>query len=155
MEDAYDFLAEMIAEEGPFDGLVGFSHGSTLAAGFLAHLAKERQDAWDLPVRCAVFFNALPPFQVKDFVRGTSKTRDIKELFYDEGIEGWLKIPTLHIVGQADFVYEHSMKLYDMCDDKTKTIIRHEGGHEIPVAEYLVNEVANVIRVLGKRTQSV
>ena len=155
MEDAYHFLSKTIADEGPFDGLLGFSHGSTLAAGYLAHLAKDRQDVWDLPVRCAVLFNSLPPFQVKDFVRGTSRTRDIKHLFYDEGLEGWLKIPTLHIVGQADFIYEHSMKLYELCDAKTRTLVSHKGGHELPAEEDLVKEVAKGIRELGERIQSV
>src|SRR4051812_29511175 len=34
MHDAYALLEDTLAEQGPFDGLLGFSHGGTLAAGY-------------------------------------------------------------------------------------------------------------------------
>lgn len=61
--DAYDQLYTVIEEEGPFDGILGFSHGGTLAAGFLIQHAK-RFPHDPPPVRCAIFINSLPPFRM-------------------------------------------------------------------------------------------
>ena len=150
MHDAYALLEDTLAEKGPFDGLLGFSHGGTLAAGYLGHLAKKRQDLRNLPVRCAVFLNALPPFRVKNFIKGKSRSRDIKEFFHDEGLEGCLTLPTLHVVSEADFIYQQSMKLYDICDSRSKLLIKHDGGHGIPTDPGVVKKVAATIRELGK-----
>src|SRR4051794_3769504 len=54
--DAYELLYETIALHGPFDGVLGFSHGGTLAAGFLIHHAKMSPQEPPL-FRCAIFVN--------------------------------------------------------------------------------------------------
>ncbi|KAJ5234798.1 Serine hydrolase FSH [Penicillium citrinum] len=69
--EAYELLYETISSHGPFDGVLGFSHGSTLAAGFLIHHAKEQKKQQQNQTvfltrepntlfRCAIFVNSLP-----------------------------------------------------------------------------------------------
>ncbi|KAF2215725.1 hypothetical protein CERZMDRAFT_89976, partial [Cercospora zeae-maydis SCOH1-5] len=62
MLEAYELLYDVIEDDGPFDGILGFSHGGTLASGFIMHHMAMRPSE-PLPFRCALFFNALPPFR--------------------------------------------------------------------------------------------
>ena len=85
MLSAYELLYDILEEEGPFDGVLGFSHGGTLASGFLMHHAKTRP--FDpSPFRCAIFMNSLPPFRMNP---GESPVVD------DGFLEGCIQIPTL------------------------------------------------------------
>ncbi|KAM0794170.1 serine hydrolase FSH [Usnea florida] len=140
MQRAYKLLDDIIDTEGPFDGILGFSHGATLAFAFLVHHASKH--AWGpMPVRCAVFFSAMPPFQL-----------DKEDRFvYDQGLRK-LSIPSVHVVGKSDFVREHSLKLYALCDPATTTLVVHSKGHEIPADEKNVSLINQALRELGHRT---
>ena len=141
IQEAYSLLYETIEEEGPFDGILGFSHGGALAAGFLAHHAT--QNPYDSPpFRCAVFFNAVPPFQMKDD----------QSLIFEKEIQGKITLPTLHVVGKNDFVFVHSKRLYDWCEGTTSSILMHDKGHEIPTDKKMVASIAAAIRDLSSRT---
>ena len=63
MREAYALLSHIIDTEGPFDGILGFSHGATLAFGFLVQHAREHPYE-AMPVRCAVSFSGMPPFRL-------------------------------------------------------------------------------------------
>jgi hypothetical protein len=58
---AYEFVLEVIEEEGPFDGIMGFSQGGALAAMILLHHRKTSPHLPDL-FRLAVFTCASLPF---------------------------------------------------------------------------------------------
>ncbi|RFU24181.1 hypothetical protein B7463_g12157, partial [Scytalidium lignicola] len=58
VEIAYELIYDILtSDEGPFDGLVGFSHGATLAFGFLVHHAKTRQQQ---PIRSLGLRRCIP-----------------------------------------------------------------------------------------------
>ena len=138
--EAYDLLSETIEDEGPFDGILGFSQGGTLAAGFLAHHAK--QHPYDHPpFRCAVFISSLPPFQLDD----------AEQLHFDDSVVGHIKIPTVHVVGTGDFVYNHSLRLYRICDARTASLVVHDKGHEIPGDRKFVTAMTKALRELHSR----
>lgn len=138
--EAYDMLYDIIEEEGPFDGVLGFSHGGTLATGFIAHHVKHKPYE-TVPFRCAVFFNSMPPFRMNDN----------DSPVFESGLEGLIKIPTLHVVGNKDFVYNYSLELHSLCDEKSSTILVHDGGHEIPRSKKVVATMAAAFRELGIR----
>ena len=138
--EAYDLLSETIEEEGPFDGVLGFSHGGTLAAGFLAHHAKQHPYG-DVPFRCAVFISSLPPFQIDD----------AEQLHFDDSLLGNINIPTVHVVGTSDFVYNHSLRLYKLCDAKSASLVVHDKGHEIPGDRKSVAVMTKALKDLGTR----
>ncbi|KAH6715843.1 serine hydrolase-domain-containing protein [Leptodontidium sp. MPI-SDFR-AT-0119] len=65
VEEAYKLIYATIEQEGPFDGILGFSQGATLAFQFLSQHAK--RFPYDLPnavFRCGVFICGPPPFRV-------------------------------------------------------------------------------------------
>ena len=59
---AFDLIWDTIAEEGPFDGIVGFSQGAALASSFL--LSDVRSKSPQNPFKCAIFFCASMPFDL-------------------------------------------------------------------------------------------
>ena len=138
--EAYDLLSETVEEAGPFDGVLGFSHGGTLAAGFLSHYAKQNPYSQE-PFRCAVFISSLPPFQIDD----------AEQLHFDDSVLGHINIPTLHVAGKSDFIYDHSLRLYRLCDSKSASLLVHDKGHEIPGDRKFVAAMTQALRDLGTR----
>jgi Serine hydrolase (FSH1) len=81
---------------------------------------------------------SLPPFRMNPE----------ESLVIDEGLDGYIKIPTVHIVGSKDFVYEDSIVLHNICDPATRTLVIHDRGHNIPGDAKNVEKMAKAIREL-------
>jgi hypothetical protein len=65
----HDDLSHIIAEEGPFDGILGYSGGAALAAEILAQATYDDPFAMERPFRFAVLINGASPlrcFAMKD-----------------------------------------------------------------------------------------
>ena len=139
VDDAYSLIYETIEEEGPFDGILGFSHGGATAYGFLAHHAKHHP--FQPAFRCAVFFNALPPFKVN----GHGK------FIYDDLTRSPLRIPSLHIIGKNDFVRSHSLALTKMLEPTSSSVLEHDKGHEIPRDRENTTRICNKLEDLCRR----
>ncbi|KAJ5543591.1 DUF341 family oxidoreductase [Penicillium sp. DV-2018c] len=137
---AYEQLSETVALEGPFDGILGFSHGGTLAAGFMIHQAKMYPNQ-PAPFRCAIFINSLPPFRMEPGKRPV----------IDEGLEGYISIPCVHIAGAKDPYYEYSLALHRLCAERYSIFAVHGKGHEVPVDEKNVAIIATAIRKLSSQ----
>jgi hypothetical protein len=59
----HDDLSQIIAEEGPFDGVLGYSGGAALAAEILAQANHDDPFAIERPFRFAVFINGASPLR--------------------------------------------------------------------------------------------
>lgn len=139
--DAIDQIYEVIEEEGPFDAILGFSHGATLAYQFLANHAK--MHPLDPPFqlfRCAIFLCGLHPF--KD---------DGSQLVYEEGLDGLVRLPTLHVVGKNDPFFKSSVDLYRLCDKDVSQVIYHDQEHNIPVGVENTRVITKAIKDLDTR----
>ncbi len=79
------YIKQIVREQGPFDGLLGFSQGACLA-GVLCAL---RDD--DLSFRFAIIASGFIP-----------RATDLKQMFDD--LPGLLSIPTLHIIGTCSIL---------------------------------------------------
>ncbi|KAI0440609.1 putative DUF341 family oxidoreductase [Xylaria telfairii] len=142
VEEAYQLIYDVLAgDEGPFDGLMGFSHGATLAFGFLVNHAKTRphQPLRALGLRCAVFMSSIPPF----------RQLDSGELLFDACMGGHIDIPSITIAGRKDFVYEHTVRMASLCMPGPAQLLIHDMGHEVPRDSRNVHEIAAAIRKLG------
>lgn len=64
LKAAYDLVLEIIEEEGPFEGIFGFSQGGALAASLLLHHRKTNPHAPEL-FNFAVFTCASLPFDLQ------------------------------------------------------------------------------------------
>lgn len=136
--EAYDLLYECISIHGPFDGVLGFSHGGTLAAGFLIHHAKMLPQEPPL-FRCAIFVNSLPPFRMHPG----------EYPVIDEGLEGYIQIPCVNVAGAKDPLFECSLALHQICDPQRSTFVVHGKGHDIPTDQKNVAIMATAIRKLS------
>ncbi|OJJ48579.1 hypothetical protein ASPZODRAFT_158255 [Penicilliopsis zonata CBS 506.65] len=142
IQAAYEMLYTIMEEEGPFDGILGYSHGGTLAYGFLAqHLGRF---PYDPPFRCAIFFNAPPPFHA---VEG-------KMVIRTELHKIPLIMPTLHVTSKSDYLYQESLELYSWCDVHQAVLVLHEKGHAIPNDPKSARSIGDAIRKLGMRAMA-
>lgn len=142
--EAYELLYETIALHGPFDGVLGFSHGGTLASAFMIHHAKMSPPKPPL-FRCAVFVNSLPPFRMNlgDFP------------VIDEGLEGYITIPTVSIAGEKDPLFDCSLALHRICEPSCSTFVVHGKGHDVPTDKKNVAIMAAAIRKLSIKMSGV
>ncbi|OJJ70375.1 hypothetical protein ASPBRDRAFT_618922 [Aspergillus brasiliensis CBS 101740] len=135
--DAYDWLYDVIAQDGPFDGILGFSHGGTLAAGFLIHHAKMFPREPPL-FRCAIF-NALPPFRMDPG----------GDPVIDRDLDGYINIPTVNIAGVQDSLLKYSIALYRLCNPSQSAWVVHSKGHDVPGDKRNLASIAAAIRNLA------
>lgn len=81
------FLYELMEKEGPFEGIVGYSEGATIAGTLLLHEQMRAQEEGRTPmIRCALFFGGWPP--MKPTLDGI--------VLSDES-ELMIEVPTCHI----------------------------------------------------------
>ncbi|KAH7068089.1 EF-hand calcium-binding domain protein [Paraphoma chrysanthemicola] len=83
VEKVHDYLTTVIAEDGPYDGIIGFSEGAALSASYL--LSKEYQaslgDVYDYPdteIKMAVFFNSVKLYSPSEEI-GSDATKQFQQ----------------------------------------------------------------------------
>lgn len=139
LQDGLTRIAETIKEEGPFDGVIGFSQGAC-AAGMVASLLESgRRDAFSSstcqkdemetePFPASFTSLHQPPLKFALIYSGFTApgTRYID--FYKPS----LKTPTLHFLGALDGVVEEgrSQGLIEACEGAK--VVTHPGGHFLP-----------------------
>ena len=123
LEDTLAYVDDFVAREGPFDGVIGFSQGGTLAA-LLCALQERRR-------RLASPAAAPAELTPEDFrfcicVCGLrSRLREHRQL-YESGI----RLPSLHFLGRADSLTAHSRRLVESFEDPL--VVEHGRGHVVP-----------------------
>ncbi|KAF2203123.1 EF-hand calcium-binding domain protein [Delitschia confertaspora ATCC 74209] len=84
VEKVHDYLDTVIDEDGPYDGIIGFSEGAALAASYL--LSKEYRatalgDISDCPeneIKLAIFFNSIKPYSPSEEI-GSDATNEFQQ----------------------------------------------------------------------------
>lgn len=141
-------LETYVAEYGPFDGVIAFSNGASLAATLIIH--KQQSCGFEQnegPVfKCAIFFSGGIPGDPNKLLT-EQKIRLLNSVTDGEVIE----IPTAHIWGSNDMLYPNfGPVLKGLCKKDLREEYVHQGGHEIPGPGDRV-AVANAVRII-KRT---
>lgn len=115
-DDSIAFLEKVFREQGPFDGVLGFAQGGTLAALLAARLPHPA-----IKFAFAVCISAY-----------ASRAR--ADAAYVE--PGRIRVPALHVCGLADLLVtpDRSLKLYETFDPAVATLVKHPGGHFVPNA---------------------
>jgi predicted esterase len=135
VHDAFDYLYEVIEEQGPFDGIIGFSQGATIACAFmLNHICRNPLDPPFALFRYAVFFSGAGIMDVEGItcLEGTS-THPL------------IDIPSLHVCGEADKMYKDSLTLYKICNSENAELIPHKLGHTVPKDSRTVDLIVKAI----------
>ncbi|KAF4553185.1 Serine hydrolase (FSH1)-like protein 1 [Elsinoe fawcettii] len=179
LEQSVELWARTIREQGPFDGVLGFSQGGA-AAVMLASLLEEGRGEVFERGRGMAFPRALVGEDGKVVQRPLkvvvvySGFRAPEGMGYDAFYEGGLKTPSLHFIGSVDTVVEESrcLAVLDACrygNGKTgKTskngvdkeaeerhrLVYHPGGHFVPSSQKpSVNAVVQFIRDVVRTEQ--
>ncbi|RZF43537.1 hypothetical protein LSTR_LSTR013061 [Laodelphax striatellus] len=113
IEESIALVQETVANEGPFDGILGFSQGAAFTAIICALLTKK-----------ALNFELKFVIIVAGF---KSLYDDHAELYHQK-----INIPSLHVIGESDEVIsqERSRELIPIFTDAK--ILLHSGGHYVP-----------------------
>ncbi|KAA6408149.1 MAG: hypothetical protein FRX48_07891 [Lasallia pustulata] len=136
-------IAATIIEEGPFDGVVGFSQGGC-AAGMVAALleGKERVQGFErrekeggLPYPSSFLKSTdsveliQPPLKFAIIYSGFAAPSELYSGFYEPPITTSM----LHFIGSLDSVVDEarSRKLIAACAGEEKVVV-HPGGHFVP-----------------------
>ncbi|KAL2482979.1 Serine hydrolase [Forsythia ovata] len=115
LEECINYLCEYITSKGPFEGLLGFSQGATLAALLLGYQAQGK------------ILKEHPEMKLYVSISG-SKFREpsICEVAYKEPI----KVKSVHFIGEKDWLKQPSEELATAFENPL--IIRHPQGHTVP-----------------------
>ena len=119
-------------EQGPFDGIIGFSEGALVAADVILEQARTKPP---YPIKCAIFFCGAPPWDYDNH----------RYLLADESEER-ICIPTLSVIGKKDVIAEAARALYKVCDEDKAILMEHQGGHVVPRDMASQKEMSQKIR---------
>ena len=168
-------VAETMASEGPFDGVIGFSQGGA-AAGMVAALLEEgRRGAFEAAqgkggIRFPDAFTRDSGY-IEESVQGPLKfavsysgfaasTNPLYQAFY----EPLIRTPMMHFLGSLDTVVseERSLRLVEACKDGkgrdggVQRVVYHPGGHFLPSSQkqYVAALVAFIREVMSEQAGS-
>lgn len=126
----FDSLHDYVVQNGPFDGIMGFSQGAGIAGYLLTdfngilNLSEEEQP----PIKFFVSFSGF---------------RLAPEAFQEAYNKKKLTTPSLHVQGELDSVVTEARAgaLYDCFEPSSRTLIKHPGGHFVPSAKRFVLQI--------------
>jgi hypothetical protein len=85
--EALDYLYQIMEEDGPFDGIIGYSEGATVAATMILHEQRRFEIEGREPMfKCALFFAGWPPM-----------SPELDRIVLADESELTIAIPTCHI----------------------------------------------------------
>ena len=182
MENAQEYVLDIIEEEGPFDGVMGFSQGAALAASLI--LERRKKNPFDEIFKFAIFICATLPFnrddrsglqsweQAKSGAKlvigefsgeiGAQKPlgfpEELKEALLgryhpEKTPDAIVPIPTVHIIGKSDAYAMQGRLLADMCDKAQKTVIEHQDDHRVPRDPKMNDQIAKRIAIMIDRVR--
>jgi alpha-beta hydrolase superfamily lysophospholipase len=144
-------LDDYIATYGPFDVLMGFSAGAVLAAAYLLQKESRRQkhgEAGATDVDAAVKVNPYAPLRCAIFLASAESANELRYLGLDKQ-QAAIQLPTAHIYGATDDTAPTGGEdLARVCEASFRTVVIHQGGHEVPRKESLTEAVHAIRRTL-------
>ena len=175
LEAGLGVIAERIREEGPFDGVVGFSQGGC-AAGMVAALleGRGRREGFEVARKDG---GIEYPESFLERAEGEGKEGLGGERFVQEPLkfavayggfrapgekyvgfyEPRIRTPVLSVLGAVDVVVEEkkAMTLVEACEEGTRKVVVHPGGHFVPSQKPWLDAVVGFIQecVEGKGGQ--
>jgi predicted esterase len=153
-DNALKYLLKMMEERGPFDGIIGYSEGATVAATLLLHEQRRSVKKGIKPMfKYAIFFAGWPPLDPDTHAMVLSDESDLMiqiptchiSKFRSVVIRGELWL-TLALVGSLDPYVHGSLALFNVCDPDTAYLFDHAKGHTLPRDKDTVRELGDVVR---------
>ena len=134
------FLHDYIIENGPFDGVIGFSQG----AGVTGYLSTDFNGLLDLTEE------QQPPLK---FITSFSGFRFLPDVYQTQYDNNPIKIPSLHVKGELDTVTEpwKIESLYNSCSEDSRTLMVHGGGHFVPNSRGFIKKYINWLQTVTEQ----
>lgn len=160
MDDGLAAVAKVIAEQGPFDGVIGFSQGATMAAMVTALLEPGRKETFQhfekdtsegapgIPFPTAFEQLQHPPLKFALLYCGFRAPGARYRAFYENPP---IQTPALHILGTLDSVVDESrskalMDAFAGEPEKDGSVVFHPGGHFVPSQRPYLDAAVQFIR---------
>lgn len=172
--EAQELVLSTIEDEGPFNGLLGFSQGAGLAASVIMKQSTVGKQL----VECAVFICASFLWLIHSsyFIASDETASDPQSSLVKLNFEGFMSgefsanilhpqklldspigisIPTAHILGgKTDKYIAQSQALLMLCEKNREVkAIDHEGGHIVPRRRPIACSIAKIITWAAERTK--
>lgn len=172
IEMGLECVAEALRQEGPFDGVIGFSQGGALSGMVASLLESDRQTAFEkqqpnggmrypssfeqdtgfiaetihAPLKFAVSYSGF-----------AASTHPLYAAFYEPKI----KTPMLHFLGSVDTVVEEkrSLRLVEACAEGAgkddRRVVYHPGGHFLPSSQkqYVAPLISFIQEIMGDKVE--
>lgn len=114
-DECLSFIEDYMLKHGPFDGFLGFSQGAILSAALPGFQAK------------GIALTKVPKIKFVIIISGAKfRSESVAEKAYSTLIG----CPSLHFLGEEDFLMPHGQKLLESYIDPT--VINHPKGHTVP-----------------------
>ena len=132
LRKAEEYMMDVVEEEGPFEGVLGYSQGAEFAASLLL------QEEWRDIFKFAIFIGGTPPWHTEAFAAA-------KELGYckilPESRQSAIDVPTAHIIGRGDSLREAGKLLLSSCNQRKAKVYDHNGAHGVPRGQAAMEEL--------------
>ncbi len=137
---ACDFVEQQVEQhpDGPFDGVLAFSEGCSVAASLMLRRAAQAKTS---RFNFALFFCAISAFHL-----------DRPGAILADECPDRINVPTLHVVGARDPALLSSMTLYNLCNQESAALYDHGKGHTIPWAPH-TEKITSGFREVVRRAQ--
>ncbi|KAB8276863.1 serine hydrolase FSH [Aspergillus minisclerotigenes] len=165
LQNARTWLLNHIAKNGPYDAVLGFSQGCSLAALTLLLHAHE-SPLTPPPFKAAIFICGGAPLPLLEELGYTitpeMRSRDAesrKKLSIQAdsaGIRGEMErcgigkvkigVPTVHVYGRKDPRFVAGVQLSGVCEGSVRQCFDHGGGHDIPRSSAVSERLAELVR---------
>lgn len=156
LEKGLETISQLLASDGPFDGVIGFSQGAALAAMTASLLEgksrkqgfKDAQAKSSFAIPYPSSFDSLshPPLKFCVSYSGFIAPGGRYRAFYEHPM---ITTPVCHFVGSLDSVVEEkrTQALIDACGGAGKTqVVVHPGGHFVPTGKQYLDMLISFIR---------
>lgn len=154
----HEYARAVVAQNGPYDGVIGFSEGAALAAALLLEDASSIDRQYAPTFRLAVFLNAvnllspstelgkkMPEIDARNamdaFTGGVNQHQypalDCVYALCAKTAPTLINVPTLHVIGLKDNFRDVSEDLIKVCEGGSAMTVRSPAGHEMPRGQEL------------------
>ncbi|GAQ42222.1 hypothetical protein AtubIFM57143_007878 [Aspergillus tubingensis] len=146
MHEAFTLIREVMDEDGPFEGVIGFSQGAALAASMILQHQKDNPTAMPL-FDLAIFLGASLPFDMDSslalrsivamhhrpngYPDGAGDDPLILQQYDPRTTNLRIEIPTLHVIGRTDPFRQQGELLVELSSGDAIPVV-HDAGHIVP-----------------------
>ena len=133
MREFHRFFYDILDDEGPFEGVLGFSQGAGVAASLLFEQAMQPDPERPEPLfKFAVFIGGTQPWDIYETTSKYSKELQPLRPVHAAKYASRINILTAHVMGRKDIYRESAKTLLALCNPQKAKLHDHQGSHMFP-----------------------